>query len=63
MAPDMNTAIVNIIRQDSAATSELIAKLLKISKRTVLRRLEELKKQGTIRRIGPTKGGKWELLT
>ena len=62
MSPDMNAAIVSIIRQESAATTEIIAKSLRISKRTVLRRLEELKKHGSIRRIGPSRGGKWEVL-
>jgi ATP-dependent DNA helicase RecG len=61
LSSDINAAIVNMIRQDSAVTTELIATSLNISKRTVLRRLEELKDQGTVRRVGPKKGGRWEL--
>jgi ATP-dependent DNA helicase RecG len=59
---DINAAIMTLIQRDSAVTTEIIAKSLNISKRTVLRRLEELKKHGSIHRIGPAKGGKWEVV-
>ncbi|MDL2313637.1 putative DNA binding domain-containing protein [Desulfovibrio sp. OttesenSCG-928-C14] len=62
MSPDINAAIMDIIRQDSTVTSELIAKSLNVSKRTILRRLEELKGQGVVRRVGPNKGGSWEVV-
>lgn len=62
LSPDINVAIMDMIRQDSTVTSEKIAKSLNISKRTVLRRLEELKGQGVVRRVGPTKGGSWEVV-
>lgn len=62
LSPDVNTTIMDMIRQDGTVTSEHIAKSLNISKRTVLRRLEELKEQGVVRRIGPSKGGSWEIV-
>ena len=62
MSSDMNAAIVEMIRRDSAVTTETLATTLNISKRTVLRRLEELKKLGSIHRTGPRKGGKWEVV-
>jgi ATP-dependent DNA helicase RecG len=62
MSPDINAAIMDIIRRDSTVTIEIISKSLDLSRRTVLRRMEELKQQGAVRRIGPTKGGKWEVL-
>jgi len=61
VSPDMSAAIMVMIRRDSAVTTETLAKSLNISKRTVLRRLEELKKLGWIHRTGPRKGGKWEV--
>ncbi|MBS6828682.1 MAG: putative DNA binding domain-containing protein [Desulfovibrio sp.] len=62
LSPDINAAIMDMIRQDSTVTSEIIAKSLNVSKRTILRRLEELKGQGVVRRIGPNKGGSWEVV-
>ena len=62
MSPDINTVIIDLIRRDSTVTTDIVAKSLNISKRTVLRRLEELKQEGVVRRIGPSKGGKWEVL-
>lgn len=59
---DVHAVIVDLIRQNNAITTNMLAKTLDVSKRTVLRRLEELKEQGRIRRIGPTKGGSWEVM-
>lgn len=62
LSPDVHAAILAIIRSDSAVSTGTIAKSLKISKRTVLRRLDELKNQGRLRRVGPTKGGSWKIV-
>ncbi len=62
LSPDMHVAILTLIQEDSAISTEDIAKSLDISKRTVLRRLDELKAQGRLRRVGPNKGGSWEIL-
>jgi ATP-dependent DNA helicase RecG len=62
MSPDLNAAILDMIRQDGAVTTEIIALSLNISKRTVLRHLEDLKEQGVVRRIGSNKGGHWDFV-
>ncbi len=62
LSPNINIAIIDIIRKDNAVTTEIIAKSLNVSRRTVLRRLDELKEQRRLRRVGPAKGGKWEVL-
>jgi predicted HTH transcriptional regulator len=54
--------IVDLIRQDNTVSTEQLGKLLGISKRAVLKQIDKLKNQGRLRRIGPAKGGHWEVL-
>lgn len=62
MSQDTAAAICALLRQQPKMTTKKIAEALSISQRTVLRHLERLKETGAIRRVGPTKGGKWEVL-
>jgi ATP-dependent DNA helicase RecG len=39
-----------------------LGKNLGISKRAILKQIEKLKKQGRLRRIGPARGGHWEII-
>ncbi|MCK5724963.1 MAG: HTH domain-containing protein, partial [Gammaproteobacteria bacterium] len=54
--------IVERIRQDVFITTEKLGKNLGISKRAILKQIEKLKKQGRLRRIGPARGGRWEVV-
>lgn len=62
MSQDTAAAICALLRQQPKMTTKKIAEALSISQRTVLRHLDRLKEAGSIRRVGPTKGGKWEVL-
>jgi ATP-dependent DNA helicase RecG len=53
--------ILDLIRQDNSVTTERLGKLLGISKRAVLKQIEKLKNQDRLRRIGPARGGHWEV--
>ena len=53
--------ILDLISQDDAVTTERLGEFLGISKRAVLKQIDKLKKQGRLRRIGPAKGGHWEV--
>lgn len=53
--------ILDLIRQDNSVTTERLGKLLGISKRAVLKQIEKLKSQDRLRRIGPARGGHWEV--
>ena len=53
--------ILDLIEQDNVVTTELLGKLLGISKRAVLKQIAKLKKQGRLHRIGPAKGGRWDV--
>ena len=53
--------ILDLIRQDDAITTERLGESLGISKRAVLKQIDKLKKSGRLRRMGPAKGGHWEV--
>jgi ATP-dependent DNA helicase RecG len=54
--------ILDLIRQDDTTTTAQLGNLLGISKRAVLKQIDKLKNQGRLRRVGPAKGGRWEVL-
>jgi predicted ArsR family transcriptional regulator len=62
MSSDTAETILAMLRQDATMTSKNIAKALGLSQRTVLRHLDRLKEAGSVRRVGPSKGGKWDVL-
>lgn len=61
IAPELSALLDRIIANPRITTAEL-ASALKVSRRTVLARITTLKEKGILRRSGPSKGGKWELI-
>ena len=55
-------ALMKIIAEYPKITTTEISKLLEVNRRTVARDIEILKTKGIINRIGPDKGGHWEIL-
>jgi predicted HTH transcriptional regulator len=54
--------ILAMLRADPTLTIAGLAAGLSLSDRAIKNRLAELKRQGLLRRIGPDKGGRWEVL-
>ena len=54
--------IVRIIWKNPNATAQSISKEINIASRNVQEHLRKLQGQGVIRRIGPDKGGHWEII-
>ena len=54
--------IIDIIRQDPHTTTEAMGKILDITKRAVLKQVNKLKAQHRVRRVGPARGGYWEVI-
>jgi len=54
--------IVAIIEQKPQATITAISTTIGINRSAVQKHLENLKAYGIIRRIGPAKGGHWEMV-
>ena len=55
-------AIVGLMDKDSRISIETIAEKLDVHKRTILRDIDELKKDLVIERIGGDFGGEWKIL-
>lgn len=60
-SPKTEERIIALIRQENSISTERLGEILGISKRAVLKQIDKLKKAGRLRRIGPTKGGHWEI--
>lgn len=56
-----SSSIVTEIKLNNNISIDQLAEKLKVSKRTIIRDIEKLKKQNKIARIGPVKGGHWEV--
>lgn len=61
IAPEIFVLLENIAANPHITAAELAA-ILNVSRRTVLSRMSMLKQKGILRRIGPSKGGHWEIL-
>lgn len=54
--------MVGLIRKNPIITAEELSEKLKINLRNTKKNIAKLKEAGVIRRIGPDKGGHWEVL-
>jgi len=61
-SPKTEEQIIALMSQNPAISTEKIAESLGITKRAVLKQIQKLKTQGRLRRIGPARGGHWEVL-
>lgn len=57
-----SVAIVELMRKNPGITTAQLAKILKVTQRTIHRDLDELKSEGRIRRAGSDKDGCWEVM-
>ncbi len=61
-SPKTEEQILALIRQDPFVTTVAMGAALGITKRAVLKQIDKLKVQGRLRRVGPAKGGHWEVI-
>jgi ATP-dependent DNA helicase RecG len=54
--------IITLMRENPLITTEQLGETIGITKRAVLKQVEKLKMQKRLRRVGPAKGGHWEVL-
>jgi predicted HTH transcriptional regulator len=50
-----------VIKTDPYTTAAILAKNKKLTRPTIERAIKKLKQLGLIKRIGPDKGGHWEV--
>lgn len=51
-----------MMKEHSGITQSELAESLKISVKAVEKHIKNLREQGVIRRVGPDKGGHWEII-
>ena len=56
-------AIVEIIEKNPQVTISQVAEQLKLNMRGIAKHFKNLQAQGIIRRVGPDKGGHWEMVS
>ncbi len=61
-SPKTEERILELIVADNAISTERMGEILDISKRAVLKQTRKLQDQKRLKRIGPAKGGHWEVL-
>ena len=54
--------ILELITENKNITTFELADILKISRRAIAKQIALLKKEGKLKRIGPAKGGHWEVV-
>lgn len=54
--------IIDLMLKNPLVTTEQIAKVLSVSKRTIIRDVDKLKDKGQIEYIGSAKGGYWKVI-
>lgn len=50
------------MKENPMMTTREIAAVLGLAQRTIIKRTNGLKMAGLIKRVGPAKGGRWEVL-
>ena len=53
---------MDLVKFDNKITVSIVAKKLKVTEKTVKRDIEKLKQKGLLKRVGPAKGGYWEII-
>ncbi len=60
-SPKTEEQVLELMRGNASITTEEVGSTLSITKRAVLKQVEKLIGQGRLRRVGPAKGGHWEV--
>ena len=61
-SPKTEDRILELIQQGAEISTESLGKAIGITKRAVLKQIKKLKVRGRLRRVGPARGGHWEVL-
>ncbi len=62
MSEEMSEKIIRLIENEPSISARELATILEKSTRTIERKIAGLKKEGKLKRIGPDKGGHWEVI-
>ena len=54
--------IIDLIKEDPYISTAKMADIIGIDRRNIARNIKKLQEQGVVRRVGPDKGGFWEII-
>ena len=54
--------IIDLIKEDPNISTQDMADIIGIDRRNIARNLKKLQENGIVKRIGPDKGGYWEIV-
>ena len=54
--------IIGLVKEDPYISTSRMAEVIGIDRRNIARNIKKLQDQGIIRRVGPDKGGFWEII-
>jgi len=55
--------ILELVKEDAYITTQRMADLIGVDRSNVARAIKKLQLQGILRRVGPDKGGYWEIIS
>ena len=60
--PSLQVQLLNLVRSNPQLSYDKLAALTQKDRTTIMRNMAKLKAQGRLKRIGPAKGGHWEVI-
>ena len=54
--------IIELIKEDPYISTTKMAEIIGVDRRNIARNIKKLQEQGVVRRVGPDKGGFWEVI-
>ena len=54
--------IIDLIKEDPYISTSKKAEIIGVDRRSIARNIKKLQEQGVVRRVGPDKGGFWEVI-
>ena len=61
-SPKSSQKIIEVMQHDPTVTIAELARIIGVTNRAIKKQIEKLKQQGRLRRVGPARGGHWEVL-
>ncbi len=61
-SPKSSQKIIEVMQHDPTVTIAELARNIGVTNRAIKKQIEKLKQQGRLRRVGPPRGGHWEVL-
>ena len=62
MSGEASGKILDILKQENHLTIPKLSRLIGVAERSIERNISNLQEQGLLRRVGPAKGGYWEVI-